>query len=123
MDEVSDKIILQRLRNRVMDSLKMLSDGVSVDEIGTDEVINIWYDYVDEEKLSFFREAVFTEQELDSITEMMKVMEANCKAVPSTWAQRDVALCESWGNIVLSANKALSVFEKRGRFDEDRECT
>lgn len=124
MGEVSDRVILQRLRNRVMESLEMLRDGVSVDEIGTAEVINIWYDYVDgEERLSFFREAVFTEEELASINEMMEVMETNCEAVPCTWAQRDLAFCEPWSNIVFTANKALLVFEKRGRFDEDRECT
>lgn len=62
MAEISDKILLQRLRNRVMECLEMLSDGVSVDQIGTDEVINSWCDQVDEERLSFFREAVFTDQ-------------------------------------------------------------
>lgn len=123
MAEISDKILLQRLRNRVMECLEMLSDGVSVDQIGTDEVINSWYDQVDEERLSFFREAVFTDQELNALMKVMEVMEANFEAVPSTWNQRDVTFSEPWSKIVLAANQALLVFEKRGRFDEDQECT
>lgn len=52
---------------------------------------------------------------------VMEVMEANFEAVPSAWSQRDVAFSEPWTKIVLAANRALLVFEKRGRFDEDQE--
>ncbi len=47
MVEISDTLLKQRLRNRIIEMMDLLADSGCVEKLGTDEALESWYDYVD----------------------------------------------------------------------------
>lgn len=124
MDEISDTLLKQRLRNRIIEVLDMLSDSDdTIKKLGTDEAMECWFDFVDEEKIDFYDEPIFTGPEIMAIKELHQLIGVSYDSVPSTWNPSDVALCESWAKIVAAANMAFNLFQKRGFLDEESEIT
>jgi hypothetical protein len=123
VSEISDTLLKQRLRNRVIEVLDMFSDQSSVEKIGSDEIIEFWYDYVDDEKLSFYDEPVFTKNELNALKRFHNLLECSYKKVPSTWLLTELASCEPWLQLRASAKVELEIFLSRGRFSEECEIT
>ena len=46
-------LLKQRLRNRLIEALEGFADETTVAVLGTDEIIQFWYDYMDDEQLDF----------------------------------------------------------------------
>jgi len=123
VSDISDKLLKQRLRNRIVESLHVFADEEAVNVIGTCEVIEQWYDYVDDERLSFYNAPVFSSEEIHSIKRFHNCLSDAHKQVPRTWRLEELEGCEAWSKLVLSAREAHAVFMKRGRFDEESEFT
>ncbi|MBE9061735.1 hypothetical protein [cf. Phormidesmis sp. LEGE 11477] len=62
--ELSDTLLRQRLRNRFIELLDAFANKGTVEAIGTDELIEMWYDYTDEDSFDFYDEPVFSAEEL-----------------------------------------------------------
>jgi len=124
MTAISDRLLKQRLRNRIIEVIDMLVDSDdAIKKIGTDEILECWFDNVDDEKLGFYDSPVFTQKETELVTELHQIIDESCELIPTTWKPSDVASCGPWGKIVTKANVAFEVFKKRGCFDEEKEIT
>ena len=106
-----------------MEALDILSDSECVEKLGTDEAIEIWYDLVDEDKITFYDEPTFTIEEMSHIKELHQHIEKTYDEIPTTWKNSEIAFCEPWAKLVMLANKGFQLFQKRGFLDEDKEIT
>lgn len=62
-DRISDQLLAQRLRNRIMEVLSIYCCDEDWASLGPDEVINQWEDFVDRQRFAIFIEPVFTTEE------------------------------------------------------------
>jgi len=123
MSEISDTLLRQRIRNRIIENLEMLTDSDSVEKIGTDETLEYWYDYVDENKINFFIEPVFTKSETNLIQQLHTLIEKEYNNIPTTWETKELACNDSWAQVTRKAFETLKTFQKRGYLDEENEIT
>lgn len=123
MSEISDTLLKQRLRNRIIEMMDLLSNSECVEKIGTDEALESWFDYVDEDKLNFYDEPIFSKEEKESIKDLHKHIESTYDDIPTTWDKSEIAFCQAWSKVVMLSNKGYQVFLKRGTFDEETEIT
>ena len=123
MTEISDTLLKQRLRNRLIESLDAFADNDTVEAVGTDEIIQIWYDYMDEDRMEFFDEPVFSVEELNAIKRFHNLLDKTHQNIPSTWKLEELEGIEEWSALVAMACKGVSVFYKRGLLDEETEIT
>lgn len=96
MSEISDTLLKQRLRNRLIESLDAFADEETVGAVGTDEIIEIWYDYMDDDRLGFYDEPVFSSEEVSAIRRFHNLLENTYKQVPGTWKLKDLEGCKEW---------------------------
>ena len=123
MSEISETLLKQRLRNRIMESLDAFADEDTVGEEGTGEIIEIWYDYVDDDHLGFYDNPVFSAEEINAIKRFHYLLENTYQKVPSTWELDELNGCKEWSELVVLAREGLAIFNKRGLFDEEKEIT
>ena len=123
MTNISEKLVMQRIRNRIIEVLDMFADDESVSKIGSDEIIEFWYDFVDEEKFSGFNKPVFSESEITSIRRFHNLLEKTYSNVPSSFSLESLMSNKYWCRLKELANNETEVFLKRGRFSEDEEIT
>lgn len=123
MSEISDTLLKQRLRNRLIESLDAFADEETVGAVGTDEIIEIWYDYMDDDRLGFYDEPVFSSEEVSAIRRFHNLLENTYKQVPGTWKLKDLEGCKEWKRLVAAAREEHAIFLKRGLSDEEREIT
>ncbi|MCX4028623.1 hypothetical protein H0A36_13910 [Endozoicomonas sp. SM1973] len=116
---ISDTLLKQRLRNRLIESLDAFVDEETVSVVGTDEIIECWYDYMDEDRLAFYDEPVFSSDEINAIKLFHNLLESSYQKVPSTWKIEELKECAEWSTLVTAACEAYSIFLKRGFFDEE----
>ncbi len=123
MSEISNTLLKQRLRNRIIESLDAFADEETVGVVGTDEIIEIWYDYMDDDRLSFYDSPVFSSEEVNAIKRFHNLLEGSYKKVPSTWKLGELSNCNEWSVLVTAAREEHAIFMERGLFDEEREIT
>ena len=123
MNEISDTLLKQRLRNRIIEVLETFSDQSYVEKLGTDEIIECWYDFVDDEKLSFYNEPIFTKNEINALNRFHYTLESLFKKVPSTWSIQDLLNNEPWSKLKSASTDELQIFMERGLLNEDEEIT
>ncbi len=123
MSEISDTLLKQRLRNRIIESLDAFADEETVKVIGTDEIIEVWYDYMDDERQLFYDAPVFSPDEINAIKRFHNLLESTYKMVPSTWKLEEIKGCKEWSALVSAAREERAMFMKRGLLDEEREIT
>ena len=122
--DVSRKLLQQRIRNRVIENLESFADPVWVRKLGTDEIINMWYDHMDDdEDFTFFTEPVFNLKETNAIKRFHYLLESTYKTIPTTWSLSDLSNNQEWKQLTIQAHEELSVFMERGRFSEEAEIT
>lgn len=114
MTEVSDTVLKQRLRNRLIEALENFFDDEAVLVLGTDEIINIWYDYADNEQIAFYDEPIFSLAELNQIKSFSNLLESSHDSIPSSWRLREIETCLEWKTLALAARDAYDVFMNRG---------
>jgi len=114
---------MQRLRNRIIEILDTFSNEECIEKIGTGEIIEQWYDYVDEDRLDSYGLPIFSNEELKALRRFHNLLEKSYQKVPETWALNDLSGNKEWNILVYSAKEELKIFQKRGRMDEENEIT
>lgn len=119
---ISKILLQQRLRNRIIEVLSLLcGEQHSIRKVGTAEILERWWDYVDEDKLGFFSEPVFSYKELKAIKVLHQLIEDRYKAIPNTFEETEMIKCKEWVNVTAQASKVCELFNQRGQFDEEYE--
>ena len=92
--------------------------------LGADEVINMWEDYVDNERLESYIEPVFTQEEQNSIKQFHSSWNKVCDETPHNMPGiLSLLNNESWASLIKQAKEAYSLFDKRGYLSEENEIT
>ena len=132
MPEPVPQLVLQRIRNRIIDSLQTLS---SFDEqrryaqtvpicYVPYELINGWEDWVDAPRPEHFTDPVFTGSERDAIERFHAAWDEAARALPKDYPPLEEVLgAPYWAKLRGAALKALAIFLKRGRLSEDVEAS
>lgn len=123
MPEISDTLLKQRLRNRLIESLEAFADEETIAAVGTGEIIEIWYDYMDDDRLGFYDEPVFSSEEVNAIKRFHNLLENTYKRVPDTWKSEELEECGEWEHLVAVAREEHAIFLKRGLSNEESEVT
>ena len=94
-ESVSEIVILQRVRNRVMEVFDLFSDGD--DNLKSHSLIEFWADWVDSGKPADFVAPVFSAEEQECVAKVY----------------------ESWSTLNSVAKTGLEVFIRRGLMSEE----
>jgi hypothetical protein len=118
---VSKRIVDQRLRNRIIESVETLAEGPEgVRRVGFSDFFNDFYDLVPENCVPH-KNTALTEEEVRGIESLCKVMSAAMAATPKIMSEEEF-IQTGWSDEIMSAGrKTLAVFLRRGRFDEEVE--
>jgi hypothetical protein len=119
----SERVVEQRLRNRVMESLETLAAGdVGVLEIGAGEYFNQFYDWIDDDSPWEWRDwSSFAPGEVEALEEVLKLVDAACEATPQYVSEEDL-IASGWPTRIQPvAAKSLQLMCDRGWFDEETE--
>lgn len=117
----SRPLVLQRIRNRIMEYLDLASDPVAHARFGPDAVVNYWEDWQAADWAASYPDPVFTAAEREAMAAFdaaWRVAAATPDPMPPLEQLTGLA---AWQQLVAAAGKALSVFNRRGRLDEECE--
>jgi hypothetical protein len=126
------QLVLQRIRNRIIESLEMFA---SFDEQRSYaqrvpicyvpyELINGWADLVDSPHPAFLAEPVFSSEEGDAIEHFYSYWRKAVDALPEGYPPlEDVLKATYWVRLCDAARQVLAVFLVRGRLSEDAEVS
>jgi hypothetical protein len=124
-DEVSQQVVEQRMRNRIIEYLDDVAEYEN-DPPWWDlnEMINQWEDYVvhplDPAKYTV---PVYTDREAEALVAVDNAWLAFADATPDAISDEAAALrMREWRAFVSAAETAMKVFSERGRLSEDVEC-
>ena len=122
LSKISEKLLTQRLRNRIMEVLSIYSTDEDWELLGPDEVINQWADFVDESRIPLYIEPVFSKKEREELLKFHELWLQYCDATPNAMPRfNEIRTTPEWQRLKNEANKLLAIFEVRGRFDEEVE--
>ena len=117
-------LLNQRIRNRIIETLEVY---VSIEDqklLGPDEVINMWEDFVDDERLPTYDEPAFNKQEQLAISVFHNNWKRVCDNTPQHMPPIEQLQNERyWLQLTNDAREALRILAVRGRLDEDQEIT
>ena len=122
MEQVSRQIVHQRIRNRVIETLEMVSCLEEVSKYGAFWIINttdflVPTDFDD-------CAGVFDEAERSAIDRFRDLMDKVSDATPDDFFDIDRFRASSeWSAVERCAAEALQIFNRRGLFSEDVEET
>ncbi|MBU1245178.1 hypothetical protein KJ612_18390 [Myxococcota bacterium] len=129
-DNPSAQVIGQRIRNRIVEHLKLTSSfeeqrayQSAVPYVSVpNEVISQWEDWGPSPEDSVFTQPVFTLAEQEAMAVFQRVWEEVVAATPKELPQlEDVLVLPEWKRLRDEAAKALGVFMARGMLPEDHE--
>lgn len=124
MTKISEKLLAQRLRNRIMEVLSIYSADEDWEYLGADEVINQWEDFVDEVKIPIYVAPVFSEQERKKLLAFHALWLQYCESTPKTMPPfSKIKTTSEWLSLKNKAVELLAVFNVRGRLSEEIEIT
>jgi hypothetical protein len=121
----SERVVEQRLRNRVMEALEPLAKGADgVHEVGVAEYVEQFFDVISDDRPWDWRTwSCFTPAEVDGLDEVHRLLVAACDATPGVNAPNDF-IASGWPDqIKPTAAAVLNFMKSRGRFSEDVEET
>lgn len=130
-EKVSDQMVAQRIRNRIIDYLELaasfaeqrhhLNTAPSFVHI-PNEVINQWEDWVMTAWRHLYTAPTYSEEELQALWRFNDIWNGVADDTPNPLPSlEDLILTEPWQRLAIGAAEALQVFHVRGRFSEDRE--
>lgn len=97
MPEISEKLLAQMLRNRIMEVLSCYACNEEWELLGSDEMINLWADFVDEGRVTIYIEPVFTKQEQSNLIAFHKLWLQYCDATPKNMPPfREIKATREW---------------------------
>lgn len=124
LSEISEKLLAQRLRNRIMEVLSGYACNEDWELLGPDEMINLWEDFVDEGRITIYIEPVFTKQEQSNLIMFHKLWLQYCESTPKNMPPfREIKATPEWQKLQNEAIKLLELFQLRGKLDEEVEIT
>ena len=130
-EEVSRIVLAQRIRNRIIEYLETASSFEEQLEYQAAapiafipaEMINQWEDWVHDPNDAFFAEPVFSPAEQDAIKAFNGVWDSVADDTPDPLPELSVLMeTEPWQRLQEAAMRALEVFRRRGKFDEDEDA-
>jgi hypothetical protein len=126
-DTPSERIVQQRLRNRIIESLELAASiedqheyqrRVPFVDVPT-QIINRWEDFVGRDWRRHYPAGdVFTLPEIDAIAEFDAVWNDVAERAPDLPLEA-LALTADWKRLMETADRCLQVFLHRGRLPED----
>jgi hypothetical protein len=128
--EPSKQIILQRIRNRIIESLELISSFEDQREYQSRvpwvyipyEIIHGWADNVNTARPPHFTPPVFTEAECQAVEQFHLLWEKVKDTIPDNFPPFEQVLAEPyWAEFRDGAIEALRVFSARGKLSEDVE--
>ena len=118
---VSRKVVEQRVRNRLIEWLEVLTSyEADPPPFDLNELINQWDDWSLRE--SSYAADVYSATEVEHLSLVAAALEAFCKATPpSISMEADELVKPEWTKLVLAGRSALGELHLRGRLSEDLE--
>ncbi|TGK41523.1 hypothetical protein [Leptospira andrefontaineae] len=123
-DDISERLLLQRVRNRITEVLDIASDIEAHYRFGGDEIINLWEDWVDEYRLNRYIEPVFSKSEQTAIKDFHRIWLYVCENTPQILPPvEELSRSDLWLQLIAIAQDSLSIMNERGKFSEETELT
>ncbi|MEM8823000.1 MAG: hypothetical protein AAGF30_05255 [Pseudomonadota bacterium] len=122
MEQVSDQVLFQRIRNRVIELFELYQSLEDVAQFGAFETLNMADDWlpVEYERAPL----VFSQNERDAVDQFLAHIQAAAATTgEDTWDVDWLRNSTQWIQLSMHANLAAATFAKRGRFSEEREET
>lgn len=122
-DRPGERLVEQRVRNRVLEALEPLSEGdTGVRCVGVREYVNQFFDWIDDDISRHWRDwSCFTPEEVERLDQVHALLSAACAATPRIDTDDDF-IASGWpARIQPAAQSALDAMRARGRFREDVE--
>lgn len=126
-DTPSERIVQQRLRNRIIESLELAASiedqreyqrRVPFVDVPT-QIINGWEDFVGQDWRRYYAAGdVFTSSEIDAIAEFDAVWDDVAERTPDLPLEA-LAGTADWKRLMEAADRSLQVFLRRGPLPED----
>ena len=119
----SDRVIDQRVRNRIMEVLLGLTDGnEEIEQWGPGEYFEGFYDWIPHRGDGGMRpNSAITAEERALLVQVSNLLDDACDATPRD-VTTDALIASGWPERIRPvAQRALSVMLQRGRFDEEHE--
>jgi hypothetical protein len=122
-DNPSPQVVLQRVRNRIIEVLDVLASLEEQQRFisGPNELINQWEDWV-HGSLDAYSAPVFSREEQGALRAFHTIWNAVADSTPNplpNWDQTQ--RLPGWEVLRVEAERTLAVFMKRGRLSEDVE--
>jgi hypothetical protein len=121
--EPSDRLIDQRVRNRIMEAVAILADGDDgVRQVSAKEYFLIFYDYIPHrDEGAMYPNSAITAEEFALLREVSRMLDDACDDTPQ-FVTEDELIASGWPKRIRPiAQKALKTMQGRGRFSEERE--
>lgn len=122
-DRPSERLIDQRVRNRVMEALEPLAKGdAGVRWRGNPEYVNQFFDFIDDDAPGDWRAVTtFTPAEVAELDRIQRLL-LDAVAATGQICSDDDFIASGWPERIKPvAADALNLMRHRGRFSQDRE--
>ncbi|KAF5887193.1 MULTISPECIES: hypothetical protein [Rhizobium] len=121
-EEISDRVIEQRLRNRVIDAIEVLARGnEGLIEVNYNEFFLAFYDCWDNGRLIRWPNNAFTDEEEQTVNDLGGMLEGITTETLHFQSEAEYIQSGCAERIKPVAQQALKLFLTRGRFSEDCE--
>ncbi|MGW4099740.1 hypothetical protein [Mycobacterium sp. NPDC004974] len=122
MGAPSERIIEQRVRNRVMEAVEVLADGDGgVRTVGDCCYYNYFFDFIDDDITATWRDlSTLTPVEVRQLESLHDLLKLSLQATNAMDA--DELIASGWPvRIAAVACRTLETMQTRGRYDEESE--
>lgn len=124
MDKQTEQLQYQRIRNRIIELLEIMTSFSEQEKLGADEVVNMWQDWVDDERLHNYIEPVFSTEEQCSLAKFNTTWQEVTDRFPQFMPGiADLRTNKDWLHMMHEANTTLQSFNLRGKLSEEIEIT
>lgn len=119
-DSAPTHIVLQRIRNRIIEHLELTASPEQQREWDTNEVINGWEDWVSEGCQIFYISPTFTQAEIEGIERFSLAWLEAANSKPDPLPQfEQISNNQSWVKLMATAKEVLAIFQVRGKLSEE----
>ena len=120
MDGISQQLLYQRLRNRVIEALDLYCSFDDLAKLGAFSAINMVEDWL---PLNYEAAGtVFDQKEKNSVSEFIRRFNVAADATDADiWSNASFESAPEWVRLSETAKNAFIVFSERGRFSEECE--
>jgi hypothetical protein len=122
-DNPSERLVEQRIRNRIMEAVLTLAEGVDgVRQVWPKDYFETFYDWIPHQADGAMpSNSAINDEERALLAEVSAILDSACDATPNQMTA-DELLATGWPDRVQPvAQRALSAMILRGRFSEDHE--